>query len=55
LVETNEFHVFLQNIDWENYGKKRFLMGREKIAFCEIAIPLSKEDAEQALREYKRF
>jgi hypothetical protein len=53
LVEHDEFVVLLQNINWEGDGKKRFLMGQVKLAFCEIAIPLSEEAADQAIREYR--
>jgi hypothetical protein len=53
LVEQNEFLVLLQKINWEGDGKKRFLMGQVKVAYCEIAFPLGEEEADQALGEYR--
>lgn len=34
MVESSEFRIYLQGVNWEGDGKKRFLMGMEKIAFC---------------------
>ena len=53
LIQKHAYVGDLQRAGWYGDGKKQFLMGKVYVGAFKVAIPLSEEDAEEALREYR--
>lgn len=54
-INATEELVVLKGIEWGKDGTKDFLMGKASAIVAIIDEPLSEEDAEQGVKEYRQL